>query len=64
MRDVSILIWSLLAASVVVCECLAVYRPHQVATIGDACARLMAPVALRVVVLLGWAWVGWHFFVR
>lgn len=64
MRDVTIAIWAFLLASVLIAESFAVAKPSSLATFGDTCSRLMRPVSARAVVLLGWAWLGWHFFVR
>jgi hypothetical protein len=33
-------------------------------TIGDASAELTRARLVRMIVVIGWAWIGWHLFVR
>jgi hypothetical protein len=40
------------------------FRPDRVARFSDALAYVTAPGRFRVLVLLAWAWLGWHFLAR
>ena len=39
-------------------------RSGRLATFGAALSRVMRHRAFRVLVQLGWLWLGWHLFVR
>ncbi len=39
-------------------------RSGRLATFGAAFSRAMRPWPVRVLVQLGWLWLGWHLFVR
>jgi len=59
--------WWLLAAGFVLCWCLSHARrwvPTRMARPSDVLGRVVSVPALRVAVLLGWMWVGWHLFAR
>ena len=43
---------------------LAARRPGRLARFGEALDLLLRPPALRIIVLAGWLWLGWHVFVR
>jgi hypothetical protein len=44
---------------------LAARRPgSRLATFGDLVSRISQRRAGRAAVMLGWWWLGWHFFVR
>lgn len=55
--------YALLATSAVGLE-LAARRGGRVATFGAALSSAVRWPALRVAVLAGWLWLGWHLFVR
>ena len=55
--------WAMLACAVIGTQVLAV-RSRKVATVGELLKQLTARPVVRAVALLGWLWVGWHFFVR
>ncbi len=42
----------------------AVTAARDIPTLRQALAELMRPRPTRMLVLLGWAWIGWHLFVR
>jgi hypothetical protein len=39
-------------------------RPQRVARFSDALAFVTTPGKVRVLVLVAWAWLGWHFLAR
>lgn len=43
---------------------LAARRSGRLSTFGDVLAAVLARWPVRVAVLAGWLWVGWHLFVR
>jgi hypothetical protein len=55
----------LVAALAAIVLDLAARLPNsRLATIGDVFSKLSSRRVGRVTVMLGWWWVGWHFFVR
>jgi Family of unknown function (DUF6186) len=63
-REITIAIWIAIAALSVGSEVLA-RATHRIIAPAAAVARLaIRPVAGRVVVSLGWMWLGWHVFAR
>jgi hypothetical protein len=57
-------VWAALALMVVLAEALAHAGRHRVRGVGSLVAPLLARAPSRVVLLLGWMWLGWHFFAR
>ncbi|HYZ99630.1 MAG TPA: DUF6186 family protein [Acidimicrobiales bacterium] len=57
--------YAVLAAAMLATEAWARRHPPRPATLGQTVTRLVrrAP-AVRWILLLGWAWMGWHLFVR
>jgi hypothetical protein len=44
---------------------VASYRPEsRIPTVGRLVASIRSTYVGRVLLVLGWGWVGWHFFVR
>jgi hypothetical protein len=62
-RLATIVVWVALALVVLGLEAVAV-ATHRLAGIGAALGRLARPPAGRLVVALGWMWLGWHVFAR
>jgi uncharacterized protein DUF6186 len=64
----SVVVWAVLAATVVglgvVSFTATGIAGHRVARPGAVVRSLLANRWLRVAVLLGWMWVGWHLFAR
>jgi hypothetical protein len=53
------------ALAIVTCALEAAARSSsQVMTFGQLTCRLLARPVMRAALLLGWAWLGWHTFVR
>jgi hypothetical protein len=63
-RSATLLGWAILAAAFVLLEVRARVRRERLATAGDALDVLLRNAAARVIVLLGWLWLGWHVFAR
>jgi hypothetical protein len=63
-RTDSLALWAVLAALFVVAETLAHLGAHRVRSIGSVAAPLLARTPWRIAILLGWMWLGWHFFAR
>jgi len=63
-RDLALAIWSVLGLVVVACVALSVVRPATLPTFDTAVRALVSQPARRVIVVLGWMWLGWHLFAR
>ncbi len=63
-RGVTIAGFVLIVAAMILLELYARRPGSRVPTVGDWLGYLMRPRAGRVLVLLGWWWVGWHYFAR
>ena len=62
-RTTTLLGYGLLAAALVGCEVVSLVR-GRIPTIGQAASVVASRRAGRWLLLAGWLWVGWHFFVR
>lgn len=62
-RASTVLVWSLLAASVVVAE-VAARRRCRLVSLGAVIASLTRSSWWRWGLLLAWMWLGWHLFAR
>lgn len=58
----SYLVWALLGVAVVVV--LALSLTGRVARLSPVVARVLSKLPARLALLLGWMWLGWHFFAR
>ncbi len=63
-REVTIAIWIAIAALVVGFEVLAWTTCRLIAPVAAVARLAVRPVVGRVVVSLGWMWLGWHVFAR
>jgi hypothetical protein len=63
-RDLILAGWAAIGLSVVVFGVLSVLLPAAVATPRAAVAAVMSSWAGRVILVLGWMWLGWHLFAR
>ncbi len=63
MRVLTIAVYGVLVLAAVVLTVLAHRRPGSVDGLGAVLDRGLASRPARVVVLLLWLWLGWHFFV-
>ncbi|MGN6742565.1 MAG: DUF6186 family protein [Amnibacterium sp.] len=63
MRAVTIGVFLALALAAVAATAAAHRRPDRVQGLGAVLDVVLASRAARIVVLLFWLWLGWHFFV-
>jgi hypothetical protein len=61
-RDITFAVYGAIALALVVVEATSVRRSSL--TLGQLTSHLMRRRVVRILVLLGWAWLGWHLFVR
>ena len=61
-RDASFAVYAVIGLAVVALQA-ATWRRGGL-TLGQLTSRLMRRRSVRVVFLLGWAWLGWHLFAR
>jgi hypothetical protein len=61
-RDVTIIGYIVLASAAVLL--FAAGRLGILVRAGEVVAALLARRSTRVLIVLGWAWLGWHFLVR
>lgn len=63
-RHVTLLVWALLGAAVVVGQIIAVVSRGRFPGLGTLVRRLTASRAGQILLVLGWMWLGWHAFAR
>ncbi|WP_378733933.1 DUF6186 family protein [Nocardia brasiliensis] len=63
-RAVIIIGFVVLLAAVLGAMVVARLRRDSVASLADTVAYAMGYRAVRIVAILGWAWLGWHFLAR
>jgi hypothetical protein len=63
MRVLTIGVYALLVLAAVALTLAAHRRPDAVEGLGAVLDRVLASRPARIVVLLFWLWLGWHFFV-
>lgn len=63
-RQVSFLVWALVAAALVGAEMLALASGGRYPRINTFFATVTAKPIGRVAIILGWMWLGWHAFAR
>jgi len=63
-RIVSLAIWGALVAAVVAAEIAGRVGLGGLAPLGRCLQRARATVVGRVVMVVAWAWLGWHVFAR
>jgi len=63
-RPESLAVWAALVALLLAAEALAHTRRHRVRGLWSLTAPWLARTPSRAVLLLGWMWLGWHFFAR
>jgi hypothetical protein len=60
----SYLVWAAIGVIALGLWCLSVIRPGAVAAPGEVVGRLATNPVVRVVLVLGFGWLGWHLFAR
>lgn len=63
-RDLVLAVWAALAAAVVGCVLASIPRRSWIAGFGTLVDRASARLGWRVALVVGWMWLGWHFFAR
>lgn len=63
-RTVVLVVWAVLAGVVAVCVILGIGPRRRVPTVGALIDRGTHRLVWRVLLIVGWMWLGWHFFAR
>jgi hypothetical protein len=56
--------FGIIIAALVLLEVLGRRRTNKIPTTGEWLGYIMRPRAGRALILLGWLWLGWHYFAR
>jgi hypothetical protein len=56
--------FGIIIAALVLLELLGRRRTNKIPTTGEWLGYIMRPRAGRALILLGWLWLGWHYFAR
>jgi Family of unknown function (DUF6186) len=60
----ALVVWAVLFAALIGWQVVALCWPARWVGLGRVVGLVMQHVAVRVVLLLAWAWLGWHLFAR
>ncbi len=60
----ALVVWAVLLGALVGAEVVALRWPSRWIGLGRLVGIVAHPVAVRVLLLLAWAWLGWHLFAR
>jgi hypothetical protein len=63
-RVITIIGFAALILALFVLEFLARRKGSRIPTLGEWLGYVMRPKAGSVLILLGWLWLGWHYFSR
>jgi Family of unknown function (DUF6186) len=63
-RAITIIGFAALILALFVLEFLARRKDSRIPTLGEWLGYVMRPKIGRLLVLLGWLWLGWHYFSR
>ena len=63
-RALVVTVWVLLAVIAIACEAVAVAGKARIGDLRALREFLTGSRVVTVILLLGWMWVGWHFFAR
>ncbi len=63
-RAITIIGFSAVIATLIVLEMLGRRKTNNIPTLGEWLGHVMRRPAGRALVLLGWLWLGWHYFAR
>jgi Family of unknown function (DUF6186) len=61
-RDLTFAVYAVIAVALLALQAMTSRRGAL--TLGQLTNRVMRRRSVRIVFLLGWAWLGWHLFVR
>ncbi len=63
-RVITVIGFGAVVAALFVLEYLGRRKNSSIPTLGQFLGYAMRPRAGRLLILLGWLWLGWHFFAR
>ena len=63
-RSITIAVWITLAVSLVAFEAVARTSSGRIPTASRVVGLALRPILGRLVIALGWMWLGWHVFAR
>jgi Family of unknown function (DUF6186) len=63
-RDLTFAVWAALGLCVLCLGLLSAFRPRLVPTPRAAVGTIVSNRPGRIVLILGWMWLGWHLFAR
>jgi len=63
-RAITIIGFSAVITALIILEMLGRRKINNIPTLGEWLGYVMRPRSGRALVLLGWLWLGWHFFSR
>jgi hypothetical protein len=63
-REWTFLVWALLGIGLVACVVTASLTKGRVPTLGSKVGRLTSHPWGRILLVVGWMWLGWHAFAR
>jgi Family of unknown function (DUF6186) len=63
-HDITVAGFTVIAVALIVLEVAARRRGSRIPTAGQMAGFLMQTRITRVLILLLWGWLGWHFFAR
>jgi Family of unknown function (DUF6186) len=63
-RGITIIGFVVIIGAMVILEILARRPSSRIPTLGEWLGYVMRPRAGRALILLGWLWLGWHYFAR
>ena len=63
-RTITIAGFLAVIGALVVLELMGRSRRTRIPTVGEWLGYVMRPAAGRALILLGWFWLGWHYFAR
>jgi hypothetical protein len=63
-RAITIIGFVVIIGAMVVLEILARRPSSRIPTLGEWLGYVMRPRVGRALILLGWLWLGWHYFAR
>jgi Family of unknown function (DUF6186) len=63
-RVITVIGFAVMILALFVLEYLGRRRNSSIPTFGELLGYAMRPRAGRLLILLGWLWLGWHFFSR
>lgn len=63
-RAITVVGFAVVIAVLVGLELLGRRRTNRIPTVGEWLGYVMRPRTGRALILLGWLWLGWHYFAR